>query len=207
SVSDNFLSLIKVDLWPLRSTLSARRTFKGKMKDAGLQWWDYMQHTASAYSTPLSVVFAFVATHNHFVLDRGGKVFNRSAPVIKLPEGASEDEHLHLLGVLNSSTALFWLKQNSHNKGSTVDSKGARQTQVPWEDFYEFTGTTLRDFPLVKADFTSFGRTMDTLATQHAATQPSAILEDAVPTVELLADAESSSASLRAQMIAAQEEL
>ena len=98
SVSDNFLSLIKVDLWPLRSTLSARRTFKGKMKDAGLQWWDYMQHTASAYSTPLSVVFAFVATHNHFVLDRGGKVFNRSAPVIKLPEGATEDQHLELLG-------------------------------------------------------------------------------------------------------------
>jgi hypothetical protein len=29
---------------------------------------------------------AFVrATHNHFVLDRGGKVFKQTAPVIKLP--------------------------------------------------------------------------------------------------------------------------
>ena len=63
--------------------------------------------------------FAFVATHNHFVLDRGGKVFKRSAPVIKLPKGATEDDHLALLGVLNSSTACFWLKQNSHDKGST----------------------------------------------------------------------------------------
>jgi hypothetical protein len=37
--------------------------------------------------TPLSIAFAFVATHNHFALDRGGKVFNRSAPVIKLRRG------------------------------------------------------------------------------------------------------------------------
>ena len=59
-----------------------------------------------------------MATHNHFVLDRGGKVFNRSAPVIKLPESATEDDHLALLGVLNSSTACFWLKQVSQNKGN-----------------------------------------------------------------------------------------
>ena len=41
------------------------------------------------YRTPLSIAFAFVATHNHFVLDRGGKVFKQTAPVIKLPEGAT----------------------------------------------------------------------------------------------------------------------
>ena len=83
-----------------------------------------MQFTSSAISKPLSITFAFVATHNHFVLDRGGKVFNRSAPVIKLPEGATEDDHLALLGVLNSSTACFWLKQNSHNKGTVAIGGG-----------------------------------------------------------------------------------
>ena len=45
------------------------------------------------------------------MLDRGGKVFNRTAPVIKLPAAATEDDHLGLLGLLNSSTACFWLKQ------------------------------------------------------------------------------------------------
>ncbi len=60
--------------------------------------------------TPLSIAFAFVATHNHFVLDRGGKVFKQSAPVIKLPAGATKAEHLGLLGLLNSSTACFWMK-------------------------------------------------------------------------------------------------
>ena len=61
--------------------------------------------TSEKLRTPLSIVFAFVATHNHFVLDRGGKVFKQSAPVIKLPPGATEDDHLALLGLLNSSTA------------------------------------------------------------------------------------------------------
>lgn len=68
------------EVWPLRSVLAQRATFQGIMADAGLQWWEYMQHTASAYRTPLSIAFAFVATHNHFVLDRGGKVFKQSAP-------------------------------------------------------------------------------------------------------------------------------
>ena len=63
----------------------------------------------------MSITFAFVATHNHFVLDRGGKVFKQTAPVIKMPEGATEDDHLALLGVLNSSTACFWLKQRCQN--------------------------------------------------------------------------------------------
>ena len=76
------------------------------------------------FRTPLSIAFAFVATHNHFVLDRGGKVFNRSAPVIKLPDRATEDDHLALLGLLNSSTACFWMKQVLHSKGSSGIGRG-----------------------------------------------------------------------------------
>ncbi len=77
----------------------------------GLMWYDYSMFSKDRVRTPLSIAFAFVATHNHFVLDRGGKVFNRSAPVIKLPAGSTEADHLALLGLLNSSTACFWMKQ------------------------------------------------------------------------------------------------
>ena len=108
--------------------------------EQGKPWFEYLEHYVSKLRTPLSIAFAFVATHNHFVLDRGGKVFNRSAPIIKLPGDATEDDHLALLGLLNSSTACFWMKQVFHNKGSTVDDKGARQTTVAFENFYEFTG-------------------------------------------------------------------
>ena len=38
-------------------------------------------------------------------------MFKQSAPIIKLPADASEDDHLALLGLLNSSTACFWMKQ------------------------------------------------------------------------------------------------
>ena len=40
--------------------------------------------------------------------------------------------HLALLGVLNSSTACFWLKQNSHNKGEAGRS-GSDAVDAAWE--------------------------------------------------------------------------
>jgi len=67
--------------------------------ERGLEWLEYGLLARAKLRTPLSIAFAFVATHNHFVLDRGGKVFNRSAPVIKLPEGATDSEHLMLQGL------------------------------------------------------------------------------------------------------------
>jgi hypothetical protein len=133
-------------LWNWRNTLEERATFNGKFSESGEAWYRYQQHTASAYRTPLSIAFAFVATHNHFVLDRGGKVFNRSAPVIKLPADATEDDHLALVGILNSSTACFWMKQVLHDKGGGGIGGGIATEE--WEHFREFTGTGLQSFPL-----------------------------------------------------------
>jgi len=194
------------ELWPFRSLLAARSTFSGDMAAAGLTWWEYMQHTSSAYSTPLSIAFAFVATHNHFVLDRGGKVFNRSAPVIKLPEGATEDEHLTLLGVLNSSTACFWLKQNSHDKGSQGINEGVKAEA--WERFYEFTGTTLQDYPLPQTLPLERGSMLDGLAGEFALQAPSVVTHaSSAPTAGPLIQAHVTSDRIHAEMISVQEEL
>ncbi|MBE7325177.1 BREX-2 system adenine-specific DNA-methyltransferase PglX [Nocardioides sp. Y6] len=196
-------------LWQWRTFLAARSTFQGVMADAGLRWSEYMQFTRWSVRAARAITFAFVATHNHFVLDRGGKVFNRSAPVIKLPESATEQDHLDLLGVLNSSTACFWLKQVSHNKGSTVDTKGARQTQVPWEDFYEFTGTKLKEFPLPAALPGATGRRLDELATALTTTSPRSLLSDpsAPDLAAAVARGRAEWAGTRARMIFEQEEL
>jgi hypothetical protein len=59
----------------------------------------------------MSIAYGEVATHNHFVLDRGGKGFKQTAPIIKLPDDASEAPHHELLGLLNSSAVCFWMKQ------------------------------------------------------------------------------------------------
>jgi hypothetical protein len=104
-------------LWPFRTLLSQRTVFGKSLSDQGRPWFEHLEHYVSKLRTPRSIAFAFVATHNHFVLDRGGKVFNRSAPIIKLPSDATEDDHLALLGLLNSSTACFWMQQVFHNKG------------------------------------------------------------------------------------------
>ena len=46
-----------------------------------------------------------------------------------------------LCWVLNSSTACFWLKQVSHNKGNGGIGGGIGDED--WEPRYEFTGTKL----------------------------------------------------------------
>jgi hypothetical protein len=193
-------------LWPLRTTLWGRRTF-GKMsyKQEGRAWWEWHQVALDRLRTPLSIAFAFVATHNHFVLDRGGKVFNRSAPVIKLGAGASEEEHLRLLGVLNSSTACFWLKQVSHDKG--IRGEGGGFTSDDWEHFYEFTGTKLKEFPLPAAYPVGRARELDRWAQELAAVTPAAVAAGGVPTRAALDAAEQRYRQIRARMIAVQEEL
>ncbi|WP_431974189.1 BREX-2 system adenine-specific DNA-methyltransferase PglX [Micromonospora haikouensis] len=195
-------------LWLYRTDLGNRSTFtKGTYFSDGRPWWEWHQLPRDIGADRRSITFAFVATHNHFVLDRGGNVFNRSAPVIKLPEGATEDDHLRLLGVLNSSTACFWLKQVSHNKGSTVDQRGARQTTIAWENFYEFTGTKLQEFPLPGAYPLGRARVLDSLAQRLAGLTPAAVAESGVPTRERLRAAHRDYDLTRAQMIAVQEEL
>lgn len=95
-------------LWRLRTELGSRATFSKRTYFAeGRPFYEWHQLPPDHDAHPWVITFAFVATHNHFVLDRGGKVFNRSAPVIKLPAEASEDDHLKLLGVLNSSPRAF----------------------------------------------------------------------------------------------------
>ncbi|MFI9011844.1 BREX-2 system adenine-specific DNA-methyltransferase PglX [Actinosynnema sp. NPDC053489] len=194
---------VQYELWPWRTQLAARRTFQGNMEDAGRAWWEYMQHTKSAYSRPLSIVFPNVATHLHFTLDRGGKIFDAHAPVIKLPQEATENDHLAVISVLNSSTACFWLKQVSPDKGSQSGTGGFMSDE--WERFYEFTGGKLEGFPLPKALPTEYGRILDALATDCSENNLNMTREP--PKADALATARKTYQKLRGKMIALQEEL
>ncbi|GAA2591851.1 BREX-2 system adenine-specific DNA-methyltransferase PglX [Dactylosporangium fulvum] len=193
-------------LWPFRTTLGNRATFtKGTYFSDKRPWWEWHQVPKDVGAHDWSLAFGFVATHNQFVLDRGGKVFKQSAPVIKLPEGASEDDHLELLGVLNSSTACFWLKQVSHDKG--IRGEGGGFTSDDWEHFYEFTGTKLQQFPLPAARPLALSRALDGLAQRLAVVAPGGVVAGGVPTRERLKVAQVEWVSVRRGMIALQEEL
>ncbi|RPK82245.1 BREX-2 system adenine-specific DNA-methyltransferase PglX [Streptomyces sp. ADI98-10] len=191
--------------WPYRSTLRAGLTFGKTREDRRMAWHEHIMLSQERTKAAALIAFAFVATHNHFVLDRGGKVFNRSAPVIKLPEGASEEQHLELLGVLNSSAACFWLKQVSQGKGNRG---GERSTgRWAWEEYFEFTGTKLQEFPLPATLPLALGRELDALAQKLAEHEPSALTAAVVPTRAALAEASAAQARIRSQMLVLQEEL
>ena len=193
-------------LWPCKTVLGNRATFsKATYFEEGRTWYEWHQLTRDPHASAMTITFAFVATHNHFVLDRGGKVFKQSAPVIKLPAGASVEDHLRLLGVLNSSVACFWLKQNSHNKGRPgAEQAGADE---PWEQRYEFTGTTLQDFPLPSSIRLDRAQVLDDLANQIQRQTPAAVAARQTPTQASLEAARHEFDRLRALMIAQQEEL
>jgi hypothetical protein len=156
-------------MWSYKTCLANNKLFGKQTKvDAGYQWWEYGRLTAHKIKTPLTITFAFVSTHNHFVLDRGGKVFNRSAPVIKLSASASEDDHLGLIGLLNSSVACFWGRQVFFPKGGFSDGK--------WQERLEWDSTKLQQFPIVEPYPLAIARQIDALAQALVAVQPAALL-------------------------------
>ncbi|MFH5230377.1 BREX-2 system adenine-specific DNA-methyltransferase PglX [Antrihabitans spumae] len=192
-------------LWTVRVLLRNRIALSGNQEEQGLQWWEFSQLNKRRFVAPMIISFAFVSTHNHFLLERTGSLFIRSAPVIKLPKDATEDDHLRLLGTLNSSTACFWLKQNSHNKGNGGIGGGIGDES--WEPRYEFTGTTLQDFPLPKIAPLERGRRIDTLAQQLATREPAAALDAYRATRPTIDTARADHERIHAMMIAEQEEL
>ncbi|WP_300443199.1 BREX-2 system adenine-specific DNA-methyltransferase PglX [Zoogloea sp.] len=194
-------------MWPCRTTLWARSVFGGKTyREAGRPWWDYHQFPKDRARAEHLLAFSEIATHNHFVFDQQGKVFNRTAPVIKLPAGSSEDEHLGLLGLLNSSVACFWLKQVCFNKGN--GGIGGGISDEKWELRYAHNASQVAEFPLVSSRPLDIASRLDTQSRQVTALLPTAVLAaDPLPTRTSLDAACGQAAQLRRQMIANQEEL
>ncbi|MCB9596963.1 MAG: BREX-2 system adenine-specific DNA-methyltransferase PglX [Sandaracinaceae bacterium] len=150
-------------LWPYRTRLTQRLMFGKTQLEAGHAWFEYRHVGREKLRPPTSITFPFVATHNHFVLDRGGKVFNRTAPIIKLPETATEDDHLALLAYLNSSIACFWMKQVCFPKGGSGIGRGIQDEE--WESRFEFDGTKVGAVPLPEGwkGLATLGRTLSEL--------------------------------------------
>ena len=132
--------------WSLLTVLSNRKLYGKPFLETGLKWHEYGEVNPNKQRIPLSLTFAEVASHNHFVIDFNENVFSQTAPVIKFPPGTNEDEHFAFLGLLNSSVACFWMKQVSHQKQMT-GGDGVRvssRAKVP----FQFSGTRMKEFPL-----------------------------------------------------------
>lgn len=135
-------------LWPFQTNLSNRIFFGKTQVEKGLKWFEFAHVGKEKIRAVSTIAYAEVATHNHFILDRGARVFKQTAPVIKLSPTATEDDHLALLAYLNSSVACFLLKQVSYPKGM---HNGSEANSTPFLVRFAFDSSKLKQLPVPKA--------------------------------------------------------
>ena len=136
-------------LWPFRSPLKRRTIFGKTIEQSSGAWFAHLEHYPRKLQDPLSITYGEISTHNHYVFDRGNKVFNRTAPVIKLQSNATESDHIRLLGILNSSAACFWFRQVCFPKGGDHQgNEGARVRSSLWDERFAFNGTQVANLPV-----------------------------------------------------------
>lgn len=196
---DRFPSFARV-LWPLRTDLGNRATFgKSTYFREGRPWYEWHQLPRDSGAHPWRLPFAEVATHNHVALDRGGRAFKQTAPVIQLPASATEGEHLQLLALLNSSVTCYWLKQMCYCKGG--------DQHEPWGWRYAFNGTKWQNCPLPALPGDDRGRRLDDLSARRETCSPSSVIARGEVSRTSLDRARSEDEESRRQMIFQQEEL
>ncbi|MFF1692963.1 BREX-2 system adenine-specific DNA-methyltransferase PglX [Streptomyces sp. NPDC058257] len=193
-------------LWPYRRILQKRRRFGVEIDTIpGLKWYEFRELYKAKLQNPSSIVFAEVATHNHFAIFEGEGVFNQTSPLIKLTPPAERSDYATALGLLSSSTACFWLKMACHNKGGSGLGRGFQDQE--WENRYQFNGTNVERFPLPSTSRILLAATLDNLAKNFSYASPSAVPSEAPPTIHTLREGHHMWLSTRARMIALHEEL
>jgi hypothetical protein len=124
-------------LAPFRRILESVITFGKTKKQAGRKWFEYFDPYSDRHALDTFVAYADIATHNHFVVFHDNRLLKDTAPLVILQHVS--DAPL-IAGLLNSSVALFWLKQVCFNKGAGEDehrdrfefaTKKVRQLRMP----------------------------------------------------------------------------
>ena len=123
-----------------RKPLGDRATFSGKTYDEeGKLWYGYhiINHKKLEHTTIVS--FSFISTHGHFVQENSRRLYRQTAPIIVLRKKIPVEV---TTGLLNSSSALFWLKQVCFNKGAGDDEE---------RDRFEYQGNKVEQLPVPAA--------------------------------------------------------
>jgi hypothetical protein len=192
-------------LWPYRFLLAERVAYGKTQIERDLEWFEYSMFFRARYGGRFTIAIPSVATNVHAALDRAKRVFKDTAVLVKLHTEATEQDHLSLIGLINSSTACFWLKQVCHDKG--IRGEGGGFTASDWERFYQFNGSNIQELPLPQSFPLERSLLLDEFAQQMSALDPSAGRDEKPPTREALAAAHQKSAEARAHMISLQDEL
>lgn len=126
-------------LLPRKDFLSVRTQFHKTQLEAGLQWFEYREfHRKGATKV---IGYPEITTHNHFIFSSTSRVFVQTAPVIRLPALAPVEDNFLVGALMNSSTALFWLKQKCFNKGAGKEGE---------KDRYVYAAKKVQKIPVPK---------------------------------------------------------
>lgn len=167
SLEPELLEPVLLRLWPLRTGLCNRMMFSKTQLERGMKWYEYGMIIRNKYREPLSIAFAYKATHNHFVLVRGQHVFKQTAPVIKPRAGTNERACYAILGAVNSSTACFWERQVHRSTGGYAHGK--------WQERLERNSTKVARFPMPDGYLDKIAAKMQHVADGLAFASPSRI--------------------------------
>ncbi|MFE3410398.1 BREX-2 system adenine-specific DNA-methyltransferase PglX [Streptomyces mirabilis] len=194
------------NLWAVKQLLGSLADFSGKTRfDSGTPWWSWYRWTQSRAGASRTVVLSKVATHNHAALNVSGVITTQHMPAVAVEDGVSDEVVAGLTALLNSSSACFWLKQVCHNKGG--GGIGGGIASESWEQFYEFTGAKLQEFPLPAQLPFELGRSLDSVAQDLVGSEPPAVAASGAPVRAALDEARTVNTSTRSRMVALQEEL
>lgn len=198
-------------MWPFRTSLSEVLSFGGKTRrECGDSWWGWYRWIANKYRNLTLVTFANIATHNHYAVSDTSVVFKQTSPVIEFGENVDSEKQVILCGILNSSVLCFWMKQVCQNKGSTVDSHGARQRTDPFEDFFAFDSMKLKKHIIPRTGPDRSAITIHALAARLKEMTASKVMSKwcgEISLAQLLNDHHLQFGSVLEQMIGVQEEL
>lgn len=199
-------------LWPLRTELRNRVDFSGKRYfAAGRGWWEWHQLPKDLRGHNWVIAYSDLSTCNHFILNTSGDAYNRHAPIIRLKLDASPEDYYGLLGLLNSSTACFFLQQLSYNRGegggARVEAGYAAMGSEGWKNNYDYVGSVIEQIPVTSQVPLESGRSINDLSNRMAAAEPNSLLEFGIVSQASLDTARKQYSDLRGKMIALQEEL
>lgn len=194
-------------LWRNQTRLRNRIYFSKTPEQRGLRWFDIAMYFPQRHVTPNSICFAETCDRNKFYIHRGGAAFKQTAPAIKFAANASERDQVGALGVLNSSLACFWLKEQSHNYGDRKDKYGSRITGSPEFDTYNFTTTIVQRFPMPAQLPDVLAQKLDALGKRLEEFHPNLLKKEILAEENRLRSLEETYNELRGTLIALQEEL
>ncbi len=193
-------------IWLARSILGARATFSGgTYLTEGRPWWEWHQLTVQRLKPNSTIALANIATHLHAVNTANDKCFNVTIIVIQLEPGTSNEDHLRLLGLINSSTACFWLKQVCQTKGSSGIGRGVYDES--WEKHFAFNGTNIQQLPIPSERPLMLTSEIDDLLRLRNISLPEAILRNGIIPRVTLAEHHEKAEQILWRMVSAQEEL